>query len=249
MRIFATLAGLLMLGGSLQAGSISGVACPSAPTSLSSYQSTFASFEQRCDVGVLSYYDFQFQSLMPSASPVDGFNDLIQVTPSTSGSGLFFSSAYQDAASMFSATGLTAVRYAIQYIVDPAPIIGGEQLTLDPPLGDILVREYICKDTTFYSAIGVNPPTCATGASPYTLTVYPPLQYTDLVMFGNSPAAMLHVRQIIEIGFNPTLNSEPFSGFDGTGSDQILAGIPEPWSFPAVALGLLGVWGYRRRRR
>jgi hypothetical protein len=249
MRSLAIVAGLFVFGGCLQAGSISGSACPGAPTSLSSYQAAFSTFEQRCDVGILSYYDFQFQSLMGAASAVDGFNDLIQVTPSGSGSGLFFSSAYTDAASMFSATGLTAVRYAIQYIVDPAPIIGGEQLTLDPPLGDILVREYICKDTTFYGAIGVNPPTCSTGSSPYTLTVYPPLQYTDFVMFESTPAAMLHVRQIIEIGFNPQLNSDPFTGFDGTGSDQILAGIPEPWSFPAVALGLLGAWGYRRRRR
>lgn len=249
MRIFALAAGLITLGAALQAGSVSGLACPGTPTSLSAYQTNFATFSQRCDVGILSYYDFQFQSLMLTASPVDNFNNLIQVSPSVSGSGLFFSSAYVDAASMFAATGLTSVKYAIQYIVDPAPIIGGEQLSLDPPLGDILITEYVCKDAKFYGSIGVSPPTCETGASPYTLTVYPPLQYFDTVMFGSSPAALLHVRQIIEIGMNPSLNPDPYTGFDGTGSDQILSNIPEPWNFPLVALGLLGVWNARRKRR
>src|SRR5947209_1859645 len=128
----ARLLAVTILVGGIVSG---GPACVQA--SLTSYVNLGAG---GCNVGDLRYFNFVF-----AVNP-NGFeaSDQILVTPTlaVTSSTLGFS--------QFTSAGLnTSVTYFINYSVDPPPIMAGERVVLDPPIGNDIGIFNVCINQLF----------------------------------------------------------------------------------------------------
>lgn len=205
------------------------VACPT--NTLAHYAANFSTLNP-CAQGDLIFKEFDFAKTTVAGSITAAD---ISVTPDGVDGFNFFTP-------LWNGTFPVLQRYAIAYIVDPAPILAGDELTLDPPLGGITVTKYTCADDLLTFTNINNPSTykCAIGnTTPYSLTVTPSNLSASLTY--PSPATVVSVLLIIELEGTVT-------GLEGILSDT--PKIPEPATY-SMMLGALiaGAAAMRGRRR
>lgn len=184
-----------------------------------------------CAIGILDYYDFSYHPVSEVAPAASS----IQVTPLATG----FSFGPVTAA-----PGQT-VEFEIDYdlVIDPAPIITGDKLGIDPPTGNVQVTEYFCNDLTYvYTA------SCEFGIQPESLTVGTPGTGfpSDASIVFTRPASR---SQQVGILFTLTGGATGAS-FDGLDSSSVVVyGTPEPPAAVTLLLGLafLAVCGWGGR--
>lgn len=215
---------------------------PTCPTeSLDYYRNEFIS-GLPCATGPITYYNFGFRRL---SSAGDILDDDITVKTNQTNDGLLFIS------SEFNQTFTRNERYYITYTADPGPRLGGEELSLDPPTGPVVVSKWICTDTDFdqtvsvlsvaNATLGQNSFSCGLGnATPYYLRVTTnPGELFDEVIY-DQPAKFAYVRMIID--FSPGT----VAGLDAIGARNYV--VPEPRLVFALAIGLAGLFLMVRRR-
>jgi hypothetical protein len=203
--------------------------CPAA--TLSTYASDFP---KGCAIGILDYSNFTYHSV--SNAPLAGD---IFLTPSSQGFGFT-----QTNGKPFTAALGQIVQFEVDYtiFIDPAPVIGGADDSLDPPTGNVTASEFFCNDLRYvYSG------SCQNG-SPYKLSVGTPstgLPYSASISFGNS------AKQFQTVGILFTLDgTDGVSSFDGLDTDTQLVITPEPVSAMLTGLFLVaGGCGFRKQRR
>ncbi len=222
--------GALFLAGSVSSLFASSTLPSCSTASLASYVTSTAN-GGGCAIGILDYYNVSY---LPGTNAPASSN--IQVTPGTAG----FSFGPVTAA-----PGQT-VQFEIDYqiFIDPAPVITGDDLKLDPPSGDITVTEYFCNDLPFNPGPGA--PTCLGGSSAQSLTVGNGNAYPSEATIAFAPPASRF--QEVEIVFT-LVGGTNGASFDGLDSASILNTVPEPASFGFALLGLAGFAGYKLRKR
>ncbi|MBL8176535.1 MAG: PEP-CTERM sorting domain-containing protein [Bryobacterales bacterium] len=198
--------------------------------SLAYYQATHTMLNP-CSQGPLIFEAFAFQktSVAGTITAAD-----ITVTPDGVDGFNFFTPK-------FNGTFPVLERYAISYIVDPAPILAGDELSLDPPEGGIKVTKYSCVDDILYFSNINNPSTyvCAIkNVAPYSLTVTPANLEASLTY--PSPGTIVSVLLIIEL-------QGTVKDLEGILSDN--PAIPEPATFSMMGGAIAGLALLRRSRR
>ena len=221
------LAAILLLL-SVRSVAAANVACPTE--SLAYYQSNFTSLSP-CTQGDLIFLNFAFQktTVAGSISASD-----IMITPNGVDGLSFF-------APLFNGTFPSLERYAIGYTADPAPILAGDELSLDPPQGGITVSKYSCADDLLTFG-NINDPStykCVVkNTSPFALTVSP--QNLSASLSYPFPATFVTALMIIEL-------QGTVSGLEGILSDNTL--VPEPATFSMLCGALLAGLAFGRRRK
>jgi hypothetical protein len=229
----------LLIAGSLSSALASTVLPSCATNTLANYITLTANPPSTggCAIGDLDYYDFSYHqvSSAPAASA-------IQVTPLATG----FSFGPVSAA-----PGVT-VQFEIDYdlFIDPAPVITGDKLGIDPPTGNVVVTEYFCNDIDY-----VYTGSCAFSMQPESLTVGTPgTGYPSSASITFNPPA----NRTQEVGILFTLiggaNGASFDGLDSS-STLVYPGVssvpePPPAASLLLALALLTLalgWGRRFR--
>jgi hypothetical protein len=207
---------------------------PSCGTAtLDSYISTtaFPPTTGGCAIGILDYYNFSYiMGNGPAATA-------LLVTPTGDG----FNFGLASGAPITAAPGQT-VSFEIDYqmVIDPAPIVTGGDLRLDPPSGDVTITEFFCNDLTYVPTgvcIGRNPDQLqVTTANPVASIVFP------------DPA---NKSQQVGIVFT-LVGGANGASFDGLTADSTVVSLttPEPASGAGILLGLLTLaGGYKLRKR
>jgi hypothetical protein len=206
---------------------------PSCSTaSLQSYVGTTANPPATggCAIGILDYFNVSYLpgSNAPAASAIN-------VAPS--GSGFSFGP-------VTAAPGQT-VQFEIDYdiFIDPAPIITGSDLGLDPPTGSVTVTEYFCNDVSYIGSglcLGSQPAQSLTVGTP--VTGFPE---SASITFAK-PATTSQ-----EVGIVFTLiGGTGGASFDGLDTASIISGVPEPASVAGLLVGLLTLaGGYKLKRQ
>lgn len=225
----------------------SGLAAPCVQQTLGYYKATYGELNA-CSVGVLTYYSFDFAKLSAFGSVTE--NDII-VTPDAPTNTLLFSGA---TAGTFNHTinAGQAEQYLLSYVIDPPPIVAGDDLSLDPPTGPIYVSRWSCTNQPFSQTPGAGSIAgqgvgtystaykCLDGSNPYFLQVSPQTQLSASVAF--TPAAtFVFSRMAID------LLPGTVTGLDAVVSQTQT--IPEPGTAIPAALALAGMAMYRLRRR
>lgn len=200
---------------------------------LSNYSNNLT-FPSGCAIGILDYSTFSYHPISNAPLASD-----IVVTPS--GQGFDFTQAGNKP---FIANTGQIVQFEIDYniLIDPAPLIGGARLRLDPPSGDVSITEFFCNDGQYFFS-----GRCF-GSPVNTLKVgtIPPLSLTNSIAFPD-PA-----QRFQEVGILFTLDgTNGPSSFDGLEADSsVIYPTPEP----EVALisgflfsALLAVYRLKRR--
>jgi len=228
------------------AGSISGLfATPGVPNcasgTLASYVSSSTFPTGGCSIGILDYYTFSYHPLSNAPLASD-----ITVGLSKTGTGFSFSRTDGTA---FTASAGTIVKFEIDYniLIDPAPIITGGDLGLDPPSGNVTITEYFCNDLQYVFS-GFCFATIPTASTPQTLQVG--TQATGLplkksIVF-NPPAFNFQ-----DVGIVFTLDgTNGTSTFDSLDNNTVVVAVPEPASAAVFVFGLLALGGgYKLRKQ
>ena len=250
-------------------------ATPIAPCSagtLTSYLNMSSSGES-CSIGSLIYGNFQFAYIKPTTtSPSSGTisSDMILVSPSVADNAFSllsnpaFDNTPLDPATdgVFNRLFENMERYFLNYLVDPPPIIAGDELTLDPPSGPVVASKWGCINSNFqlgsiqgalidkatgqYSASNFN---CLdsgpSGIKPsYFLQVTTnnfPSSFTQSLTF-TEPATSVSMRLVLDFGTGTAI-----TGLDAI--DGRVTTIPEPATNFMIAFGLIGLGALNRSRR
>ena len=120
--------------------------------------------------------------------------------------------------------------YQIRFTVDPAPILLGESMAMDPPFGNVTGAQSYCTDSVFVSNPG-GPGFCSNESSP------------GQTSFGiGRPAVLTFVPPLFTLDtrtsvlLNPNLDTA--SGFDGLVFNFQTTGVPEPGTWGLIAASL-----------
>lgn len=235
-----------------------GADCPATLTPLSAYYGYFDG--NACTAGPLNFYNFGFMPLAVGANPLGQItaNDIL-VRPSAFGVGLDFVGARAD---VFNRSIAYPERYYLTYSVDPPPIVAGDELRLDPPIGPITVSRWTCADqngffngSTVASLVAGKEPLQFTASTFECNSVAKPTPYfiqadgipetlpkVDASVTFDNLAAFVVVRMIIDL--RP---GDPIREFGGLVSLSNV--VPEPGAFLPLAAGVFGLAVYVRRRR
>ncbi len=154
-------------------------------------------------------------------------------------------------------------RYFFTYNVDPPPIIAGDELFLDPPIGSIYGTKWICADQPFANlpggqSIAAYVPGLSRGG--YTAQTFgcgsgstdayflqtdgdpsTAIGVQSRVLF-SSPAAYINVRLLLD--FEPGT----ITGFDGI-QIPVVTTVPEPATVVMMGIALAGLATISRNRR
>ena len=185
-----------------------------------------------CAIGILDYYTFSYHAVSNAPADTD-----ILVTPSGQG----FSFTRADGQPFIAAAG-QIVKFEIDYniLIDPAPVLGGGDLSLDPPSGNVVVTEYYCNDSIY-----VYTGTCF-GSTVNTLSVgtLPPFSLTASITFPD-PAQRFQATGIL-FTLDGTNGPSQFDGLESTLT--VLDAVPEPRTTLLMSLLLLA-GGYKLRKQ
>lgn len=231
--------------------------------SLAYYQATYSLGNGKgCKIGELGYSKFYFEELAASLSAPDSgnitANDLIIVPNFGNNSFSILPSNLNE----FNRIVTVAERYLISYFVDPPPIIAGDELTLDPPVGNIYATKFGCTEEDFspgavsiearllqVGRAGYGESTFSCGSTPFNPYVLktngtdPNFGFvSDSITFAQ-PVSKLYIRMVLD--FEPG----EISGFEGILNPiPTTTTVPEPAVNAMMAAGL-GVIGWMARRK
>jgi hypothetical protein len=190
-----------------------------------------ATVNDGCAVGVLDYINFAYipGTNAPSASA-------IEVNPITGG----FS--FGPASAGINQTVTFEIDYSM--VIDPAPIVTGDNLHIDPPSGDVFVTEYFCNDTSYIGS-GL----CSAHVPAQSATVGTPASgFPDTVPVTFNPPVT--TSQEVGIVFTLIGSSTAGASFDGLDSGSIVSITPEPASAAAFLVGFLALaGGYKLKKQ
>jgi hypothetical protein len=193
-----------------------------------------------CTIGQLTFLQFNDPSPTTTGSPTVANASQILLTPvqTAAGAAGFAFSASSGETNLFAISshwGTTAVTYHIDYAVDPAPIIAGSGMSLDPPFGNSSASQLYCIGSSF--------PGCPGGQEyPQSVTTASP---TSTITFA-SPTSFVEIETGISLLATP---GHP-AGFDSLNAVIDTVPTPEPALLPLTAcgLGLLFLARLKRKR-
>src|SRR5580704_1528097 len=109
-----------------------------------------------CNIGDIEYYGVQFASMTTEGATTPATSDQIGVGFTTSG---FFLTGIPE-------VDQGTVTYLIGFNIDPAPVLTGDSISLDPPSGEVSLTAYYCSnqdqpnvtysENNFYCGAGPN---------------------------------------------------------------------------------------------
>lgn len=236
--------------------------CPQA--SLSVYQGFIEG--NACSMGPLNFYGFGFMQLPVNSSPapVNGLlpgyltaSDIL-VRPSQFGIGLDFVGLNPQ---VFNRDILIPERYYITYTVDPPPIVAGDEMRLDPPIGPITVTRWTCADTGgFNNSVSVKNTLNNLNPLQYSATTFsclddskPTPYFIQADGLDNTPPeledSVTYARLAKHVVVRMVIDLRPgnIKGLDGIVA--LTNVVPEPGAFVPLAAGIVGLGLYARRRR
>jgi hypothetical protein len=225
---------LLIVPALLQANSL---APPCVAGSLLSYEQSLPGGQ--CSIGVLNFSDFTFRQT--GIGPLDTAAQ-IELTPAVNGFGFT-----QVSGNPFTVAAGDNADYLIFYnfVIDPAPVVEGADLALDPPFGDVNVQQGYCNDSSF--TIGEGVPVCIDSAgnlsTPQTLTVTTESPKASKIF---NPPALNFGSVRTEIKLDGTSGPAGFDGVTGDATVVDTSSTPEPASVILALGGLLAI-GLRRK--
>jgi len=252
----------LGVGGSAFASSVT-EASPCVAASLASYTDTYgAGSGNFCQIGSLVYSDFFFADITGVASI--SASDLI-VTPDFASSSFSLIPSLANP-NVLNQNFLNFERYYFAWFVDPPPpIIGGDELSLDPPDANVAAYKWGCAGTdapgTFSTSnenavallgeLGSSPLTDSTFSCSgrgfefpfpvsYFLETSAPGNLTDSTTFPG--VSTIDVRMVLDMGPGQV---NDFLGI--TGGHAIVDPIPEPATNAMIAAGLVALIGLSRK--
>ena len=205
-----------------------------------------------CTIGILLFNDF---ALNASSGAPGGAADIL-VTPNLVNDTLAFSQVPGDPNQAFTVGANQPTTYQIQYgfFIDPAPVLDGADLSLDPPMGAVSVTQAYCNDSYLAntrSGLACFDPITLSSAPPFpqTLSVVNPTKLQDSILFNPPATKFAEVQTTITLG----ADGKPAS------FDQIIAGTtvtngtttttPEPSLYFVIASGLFILGGARHLTR
>lgn len=188
-----------------------------------------------CTVGEFTFFRFTDPSPTTVGSPTVATASEIMVTPiqTASGAGFQFtaSTGNTNLFSVTSSSGTTSVTYFIDYSVDPAPVIGGADLSIDPPMGNASVTQYYCASDVLVNncALGTESQQTVTTSSEVSSIILP------------NPSSFVDIATDISLVATPG-NPASIDAIDALVNTAATA-VPEPALFPLTGclLGLLFV--------
>jgi hypothetical protein len=249
---------LLVLMGFLPfAGLASAGAC--TPGVLTSYLNNFGGGPgTSCTLANLDYFNFYFQSAGTGQVSPDSPGN-ITVTPGTPGATDLRFSGFQSLSA-----GQGTLTDFIGFNIDPAPVLTGDSISLDPPSGNVFVDLFTClPDTPFFVGQSGNPGDtslyCGTtstfgGGSHIAINLANP---SASIINNNSPlqtSTFLFPGTTGQVGIllRLTLTTTSVGGasLDAIGNQPIQdgqgAGAPEPGTWMLLGTGLLTLVLFRR---
>jgi hypothetical protein len=196
---------------------------------------TFSTYAQQsfCDAGLLRLYNFELYTLDSQGARTAAGSELLNTitvspvwTPGADGGGNL----------ELSIQGFTGMNngpntgWQIRFTVDPPPIIGGEDIFLDPPFGSVFGFQAYCADDTLNS----DQQCTSTDRQSVGFGIGDPAQLRF-----TPPLAVLDTLTSVTLG-------DQNSGFDGLIFS--ISAVPEPSSW-ALLLGAGGLVTWLRRRK
>ena len=238
----------------LQAGNPA-PACMAA--TLSVYEEEVDDAPYECSVGLLNYTDFD----LASASATNGATALsasqIEVTPvaDIGDPGGGFTLTATNGGAFAVGMGQTA-SYTIgwYFAIDPGPEASGASLSMDPPLGDVMITQDYCNDSSFTNNNTQCEVTGDFNSFPFspqvlTVTTIPPM-LTDSIVFDPPAQMFANVITTIDLNGDSTSMGCP-TGMNGscfTGVTSTVVVTPEPTAATLGLACLLGMGLMRKRR-
>jgi hypothetical protein len=231
------------------------VLCPTAafavPVCTTASLSTYLGLDTTggCTIGDFTFFRFTAPTPTTTGSPTVASNSQIYITPivTASGAGLSFSATdgENNLFAISSPSGTTAVTYFIDYSVDPAPIILGSDLDIDPPYGNVSVTQTYCTADVLVDG-------CALGTESQQ-TVANPSPLSSVISFTN-PSSFVDIATSITLSATPGdpagLDSVNAAVSNSAGGEVGPGGaVPEPSMLPLMPFLLLPLVFLMRRKR
>jgi hypothetical protein len=194
-----------------------------------------------CTVGDLTFLRFTAPTPTITGSPTVASDSQIILTPilTADGGGFAFSASSGDTNlfSISSPSGTTSVTYYINYSVDPAPVVAGSDLTLDPPFGNVSVTQVYCTSDVLVDncALGVESQQTVTTASTNSSITFP------------DPSSFVDIATDISLSATPG-NPAGFDSINASVSTAAVTNVPEPSSVLMLSAGSLALLSLLRRK-
>lgn len=245
-----------VLPASLAADNLSPTNCP-ADTSLADYVADFSTpttvtnrdtgkTTGPCSSGILNFSQFAFEAF---GSGAVGDNQ-IYLTPINPGNGDLGDTGFT--ISGLSAAAGQQLTYVIDWYaeIDAGPYMGGAQVDMDPPFGDVTITQSYCVD----SFIGTYSPTAPFNCSWTGSTDGPPVQSLTVTVPNPSASILFKpvaqnfawVRTVIQLNTNDDSAASSFDTVNGSATVDPSA--PEPASVVLIPAALLMLYLQRRRQ-
>lgn len=210
-------------------------------SSLSTYISLDAS--GGCTIGEFTFFRFTAPAPTTTGTPTVATDSQILLTPILTASGAGFSitasSGETNLFSISSPSGTTAITYYVDYSVDPAPIIAGAELNIDPPFGNVSVSQTYCTADVLVDGCELGTESQQTAANPSPLS--------SVITFPN-PSSFVDIDTDISLSATPG-NPAGLDAVNALVEIGSVSAVPEPSMLPLMALVLLPLLFLMRRKR
>ncbi|MGC2662213.1 MAG: hypothetical protein WA324_29985 [Bryobacteraceae bacterium] len=218
-------------------------------------------FAASCTTGTIQTYASEFGNSLTNCSSPDGillynnFSDsgipgsaTLTLSPNSS-DGFDFTFDQVGTSTPYQATSNTTFTIIYEFTIDPAPILGGSTLRIDPPTGDDSISQSFCVDsnpTDGFAACLQN----ANVISTQTVTVVSDNDQDASASITLNPQAQSFGWVETTFSLGPNANGEPGS-FDSVSAlpDVIITSQPEPMSLGLLGCGLLALAGAKLKKR